>query len=98
MTFEHLTFALVAGLVLAVGYLLGAYERRRQTTWRLAETIAASLDEYELLHAMPAADDAVATTRALYVARAITGADPPDLSRLDLADGLTHPAPTEETS
>lgn len=97
MTFEHLTFALVAGLVLAIGYALGAYERRTEATWRLEQTVMDALDDYELAHAMPPAEEAVATTRARAVVRAITGTDPPDLSRLDLADGLTHTAPTKGT-
>lgn len=97
MTFEHLTLALIAGLVLAVGYALGAHERRSEASWRLTETVMDALDDYELKHAMPAVDDAVAVTRAQHVVRALTGADPPDLSRLDLADGLTPPAPTKET-
>lgn len=96
MTVEHLTLALIAGLVLAVGYALGAHERRTEATWRLEQTVMDALDDYELAHAMPPVDEAVATTRARAVVRAITGTDPPDLSRLDLADGLAHPAPTKD--
>ncbi|QIK83090.1 hypothetical protein [Sanguibacter sp. HDW7] len=97
MTVEHVTLALVAAALFVIGYLLGTYERRRTATWRLAAEIADALDDYELMHAMQAVDEAVAPARALYVARALTGADPPDLSRLDIADGITPTAPTKET-